>query len=441
MKKFFTTLLMLTAMVSMNAQENVYILGNVGDQQWEPSIGTQMEYNAEEGVYVYQGHFNISSYFSFTTQLAETAGDWDAIRPFRFGAASNNYEITDDLLGEVIQCGELGESADNAFLFSKGGEYVIKLMLEDRLVTFERLSEDIEPDPVDEGDIYIIGTAAKGWVTNDGIKMEKGENGIFTANVFVSDSVAGFSFTHALAQSAANWAGISPFRFAAVAPEGDDTNAPIDVVLGEAMAVSADGVSEPSFNILAGSYLLTLDMNARTLTVTEAEFEDAMYIIGNIPFNNWDPANGVKMVKNGDVYTYEASIPGDVWFVFADAIGTWDIVNGGHRYGPLEANEDVIAGEDHVTQISSNGNASYKVGAGEYVITFDKANLTFRFDAKGATTTGDVNGDTKVDVEDVNAVINMILKVSETTAAGDVNNDGKVDVEDVNAIINIILKV
>ena len=94
-----------------------------------------------------------------------------------------------------------------------------------------------------------------------------------------------------------------------------------------------------------------------------------------------------------------------------------------------------------MTQISSNGNASYKVGAGEYVITFDKANLTFRFDAKGATTTGDVNGDTKVDVEDVNAVINMILKVSETTAAGDVNNDGKVDVEDVNAIINIILKV
>ncbi len=57
---------------------------------------------------------------------------------------------------------------------------------------------------------------------------------------------------------------------------------------------------------------------------------------------------------------------------------------------------------------------------------------------------GDVNGDTKVDVEDVNAVINIILK-QKTTADypgnADVTGDTKVDVEDVNAIINIILKV
>ncbi|MBR1803400.1 MAG: M6 family metalloprotease domain-containing protein [Muribaculaceae bacterium] len=57
---------------------------------------------------------------------------------------------------------------------------------------------------------------------------------------------------------------------------------------------------------------------------------------------------------------------------------------------------------------------------------------------------GDVNGDGKVDVEDVNAVINIILKnktLTDFTGECDVNNDGKVDVEDVNAIINIILKV
>ncbi|MBR1803722.1 MAG: hypothetical protein IJ775_02295, partial [Muribaculaceae bacterium] len=51
---------------------------------------------------------------------------------------------------------------------------------------------------------------------------------------------------------------------------------------------------------------------------------------------------------------------------------------------------------------------------------------------------------TKVDVEDVNAVINIILK-QKTTADypgnADVTGDTKVDVEDVNAIINIILKV
>lgn len=57
---------------------------------------------------------------------------------------------------------------------------------------------------------------------------------------------------------------------------------------------------------------------------------------------------------------------------------------------------------------------------------------------------GDVTGDGKVDVEDVNAVINIILKLSAVTdypGNADVKADDKIDVEDVNAIINRILKV
>ena len=57
---------------------------------------------------------------------------------------------------------------------------------------------------------------------------------------------------------------------------------------------------------------------------------------------------------------------------------------------------------------------------------------------------GDVTGDNKVDVADVNAVINIILKTktgADYLGNPDVDGDGKVDVSDVNAIINIILKV
>ncbi|MBP3738713.1 MAG: leucine-rich repeat protein [Muribaculaceae bacterium] len=63
---------------------------------------------------------------------------------------------------------------------------------------------------------------------------------------------------------------------------------------------------------------------------------------------------------------------------------------------------------------------------------------------KPAAGNGDVNGDGRVDVEDVNAVINIILKqkaVTDYDGIADVMGDGRVDVEDVNAIINIILKV
>ena len=55
---------------------------------------------------------------------------------------------------------------------------------------------------------------------------------------------------------------------------------------------------------------------------------------------------------------------------------------------------------------------------------------------------GDVDGDGKVDISDVNAAINIILEMKtqdDYSGNADLNGDGKVDVSDVNAIINIIL--
>lgn len=61
-------------------------------------------------------------------------------------------------------------------------------------------------------------------------------------------------------------------------------------------------------------------------------------------------------------------------------------------------------------------------------------------DLEAPLTPGDVNGDGRVNVSDVTALINMILGLTpmdETYA--DVNGDGRVNVSDVTALINIIL--
>ncbi|MBO7609443.1 MAG: hypothetical protein J6S96_04505, partial [Muribaculaceae bacterium] len=63
---------------------------------------------------------------------------------------------------------------------------------------------------------------------------------------------------------------------------------------------------------------------------------------------------------------------------------------------------------------------------------------------KSNAVSGDVDGNGMVDVEDVNAAINIILKlktVGDYLGNGDMDGNGIIDVEDVNAIINIILKV
>ena len=52
---------------------------------------------------------------------------------------------------------------------------------------------------------------------------------------------------------------------------------------------------------------------------------------------------------------------------------------------------------------------------------------------------GDSNGDGKVDISDVNAVINMMLGKEAMNPICDMNEDGKIDISDVNAVINKML--
>ena len=53
-----------------------------------------------------------------------------------------------------------------------------------------------------------------------------------------------------------------------------------------------------------------------------------------------------------------------------------------------------------------------------------------------------MNGDGKVNVSDVTALINMIMGITTMDATvADVNGDGKVNVSDVSALINIILNI
>lgn len=60
-----------------------------------------------------------------------------------------------------------------------------------------------------------------------------------------------------------------------------------------------------------------------------------------------------------------------------------------------------------------------------------------------ASVLGDIDGNGIVDVEDVNAAINLVLKInnaSDYPGTADLDGNGIVDVEDVNRIINIVLK-
>ena len=108
----------------------------------------------------------------------------------------------------------------------------------------------------------------------------------------------------------------------------------------------------------------------------------AYYIVGNDPFGNWDPGNGVEMTDNGNgTYSYKATISGSVWFVFASGLDSnWDVFNSSYRYGP--SGSDVEVGVNQWVSTPQGGDKSYKfTGSGsEYVFTFNPAILKFKIE-------------------------------------------------------------
>lgn len=111
----------------------------------------------------------------------------------------------------------------------------------------------------------------------------------------------------------------------------------------------------------------------------------AYYIVGNTPFGNWNPAAGVEMTANSDgTYSYTATISGAVWFVLADGQDSnWDTFNANYRIGPTgSVDEEVTTGNWVTTQKAPTGGKSYKFtgSGGDYVFTFDPANMRFKID-------------------------------------------------------------
>ena len=112
----------------------------------------------------------------------------------------------------------------------------------------------------------------------------------------------------------------------------------------------------------------------------------AMYIVGNVPFGDWNPGGGVEMTNNGDgTYTYTTTITGSVYFVFGDGLdGDWDVFNADYRYGPANGNETVTTNEWMPTQ-KAGDHGSYLIhGNGEeFTFIFDEDNQQFMVEGEG----------------------------------------------------------
>ena len=119
--------------VEFTTLPNVYILGQVNDQDWSPAVGTLMDYDAQNNLYTKTVTLDGIKFFSFTHQLG---GSWDAINPYRFGAESQgDFYWFDTMDGQELSLARPGE----AIRVEGDGEYKITVNLENMKFIIEKV--------------------------------------------------------------------------------------------------------------------------------------------------------------------------------------------------------------------------------------------------------------------------------------------------------------
>ena len=132
---------------------DVYVLGQINDQNWAPNAGTKMEYDEVRQIYTGTYTLEVNETFGFTTELAENndQGGWDYIEPFRFGPESNgDFFLYDEFLGQPLTL-----TFDNygAIKVLSAGQYKVTVNLETNAVVVEKvipagLRGDVNDDKV-----------------------------------------------------------------------------------------------------------------------------------------------------------------------------------------------------------------------------------------------------------------------------------------------------
>ena len=247
---------------------NLYIVGQVNDNGWNPSTGIAMLTEDEDTFTLANAQIIDSGdgygYFSFMAVLGSNSDSWPA-NGYRIGAAEDG---TVAVLDQFVDMGGFGTVG--AFKVEPG-YYNITVVLSGGENGRLKLTAGQAPEPTVD-DVYIIGDVNEiGWNATDGVKMTYNE-GIYTATITTQNQgdlgVAYFGFTKKLAdpesESENIWDDIASFRFG---PVSDGPFVMTEELLGQECDLATDGSFE-SIAMPEGTWTVTIDLVNHKFTIT-----------------------------------------------------------------------------------------------------------------------------------------------------------------------------
>ena len=167
MKKLTLILSMLIALVGLNANADMYIVGDAPFAGWHTNSGTPMVDNGD-GTWSYVVTIeNKNVYFSFANGFTANDNDWGGFVQYRFGPTTDGENVT---AGEWITT----QHAGNAYKFYGNGEYVFTFD-----VTNTRFKVEGYVAPI-EITSYTVAGDHNNWNENDETSDMTLVNGVYT---------------------------------------------------------------------------------------------------------------------------------------------------------------------------------------------------------------------------------------------------------------------
>lgn len=363
------------------------------------------DYKVEDGGGLYYGGGGIAFNHDFTRLAIGTGSNTITVYAVSKDADGKpvlteefNFETT---IGR--NCNDIAwDIADNLYIVGNSGEWLKSFSLprESGEVVVSAPSKYDVTISSDEypAELYIIGSVTgQQWNPADGVKMEKGEEGVYTAQITTATASDNIGIVSVLDS---DWETVNANRWGFA-----EDNA--TVALGTAMPI-VKGTGAICIGAV-GTFDVTVDLKNMTILVEGepvVEYPETLYIIGNVTEDVvFLPNVGKELVKDADANVYRAEDiqiydngeSGYGYFAFVEQLGAdeedWNTVNA-NRFGPAVSDTEITDGV--AAEIGNNGDTSYKAKAAIYDIVVDLE--------AGTVTLTEVEGGVE-DVEDVVAVV------------------------------------
>ena len=344
---------MMIALIGINANAAMYIVGAAPFGGWNPNAGVEMTDNGD-GTYSYTVELNGQVGFVFGDGLA----DWSTFnRDYRYGPATGDTSIQ---AGEWISTSKAGDHGCY-FFTGTGDSYVFTFDKTNSRFKVEGYVAPIEESYTVCGDnATIFGTT---WDpentandmtldTTDGLYKLVKENVVIDAGTLYYKVAK----NHGWAES---WGD----------PEGPSGN--------QNYVFNENGTYNLTFKFNLETKEVSLDASMVQVGPEIDPITGHLYMVGQVNGNGWDPSTGIEMVNDGDDDTFTLtnaqitdSGDGYGYFSFMAVLGTsaqsWPA--DGYRIGAAEDGTDAVL--DQFIDMGGFGTTgAFKVEPGYYNIT------------------------------------------------------------------------